>query len=113
MKRADVSASFTPPQKRIKASQACASCRKSKTRCELVDTAARSGTLHCRRCLSLGMPCSYATSEIIHLIPTGKTPPPSSFGEFHRAPDAGTSDANLQTNLPAAVPRVRLLEPQD
>ena len=48
-----------PPAKRSKTSQACVSCRKNKTRCELLDSASRS---RCHRCDVLSMTCSFETN---------------------------------------------------
>jgi hypothetical protein len=47
-----------PPAKRPKTSQACTSCRKHKTRCELLDPASRS---RCHRCDVLSITCSFET----------------------------------------------------
>ncbi|THV08147.1 hypothetical protein K435DRAFT_771725 [Dendrothele bispora CBS 962.96] len=44
--------------KRQKTSQACNSCRKSKTRCEILEDREK-GTLRCHRCKVLGVHCSY------------------------------------------------------
>src|SRR6266852_3437708 len=46
-----------PPAKRPKTSQACISCRKHKTRCELLDSASR-----CHRCDVLSITCSFETN---------------------------------------------------
>jgi hypothetical protein len=48
-----------PPAKRPKTSQACTSCRKHKTRCELLDSALRS---RCHRCDVLSITCSFETN---------------------------------------------------
>jgi hypothetical protein len=48
-----------PPAKRPKTSQACTSCRKHKTRCELLDSASRS---RCHRCDVLSITCSFETN---------------------------------------------------
>ncbi|KAG6334098.1 hypothetical protein ID866_4990 [Astraeus odoratus] len=49
-----------PPAKRAKASQACLSCRKHKTRCEILD--GDSG-VQCHRCKVLSLPCSFEDSN--------------------------------------------------
>lgn len=49
-----------PPAKRAKAAQACLSCRKHKTRCEMLD--GDSG-LQCHRCKVLSLPCSFGDSN--------------------------------------------------
>jgi hypothetical protein len=48
-----------PPAKRAKANQACASCRKNKTRCELLDSLSYS---RCHRCNVLSITCSFETN---------------------------------------------------
>lgn len=48
-----------PPAKRSKTNQACTSCRKHKTRCELLDSASRS---RCHRCDVLSITCSFETN---------------------------------------------------
>ena len=49
-----------PPAKRPKASQACTSCRKHKTRCELLESATRFS--RCHRCDVLSIACSFETN---------------------------------------------------
>lgn len=58
------------PAKRTKSSQACASCRRHKTRCELLDDLSVPGVLKCHRCRVLSIQCSFETSDIIHIIPS-------------------------------------------
>ncbi len=54
------------PAKRQKASRACATCRKTKSRCELLDVAPGvNGRLHCHRCKVLDIECSFHNSDII------------------------------------------------
>ncbi len=72
-----------PPTKRPKSSQACASCRKHKTRCELLDSASHS---RCHRCNVLSITCSFETNA-----------PPIQATEYSGSPS------------PAAVVRQRLL----
>ena len=50
--------------KRPKSSQACSSCRRSKTRCELLDTTTSSSALKCHRCKVLNLQCSFETSGV-------------------------------------------------
>ncbi|KAF5393162.1 hypothetical protein D9757_001170 [Collybiopsis confluens] len=65
------SSAFSPqPAKRSKASQACLQCRKHKTRCELLDGISAVGSLTCHRCKVLNTPCSFGSSNIIHLPPS-------------------------------------------
>ncbi|KAI0254725.1 hypothetical protein BJV78DRAFT_872379 [Lactifluus subvellereus] len=49
-----------PPPKRAKASQACTSCRKHKTRCELLESL--SYLSRCHRCDVLSITCSFETN---------------------------------------------------
>jgi hypothetical protein len=48
------------PAKRAKANQACTSCRKNKTRCELLEPT--SYFSRCHRCNVLSIPCSFETN---------------------------------------------------
>lgn len=59
--------------KRSKASQACATCRRQKTRCEILDNVAALGSLRCHRCKTLKIECSFQASNIIH-ISSSSTP---------------------------------------
>jgi hypothetical protein len=61
-----------PPAKRPKTSQACTSCRKHKTRCELLDPASRS---RCHRCDVLSITCSFETNT-----------PPTQAAEYSPSP---------------------------
>ncbi|KAJ8698736.1 hypothetical protein PTI98_005410 [Pleurotus ostreatus] len=65
----DSESSRTPegnPAKRQKASRACATCRKTKSRCELLDVApGPNGRLQCHRCKVLDIECSFHNSDII------------------------------------------------
>ena len=63
-----------PPVKRPKTSQACTSCRKHKTRCELLDSASRS---RCHRCDVLSITCSFETNA-----------PPTQAADFSPTPVA-------------------------
>ena len=49
-------------QKRSKSSQACSSCRKHKTRCELIDDLSV-GPYRCHRCKVLNVSCSFESSD--------------------------------------------------
>ncbi|KAJ7130302.1 hypothetical protein C8R44DRAFT_775290 [Mycena epipterygia] len=78
MKRASP-ASDSPATKRSKASQACASCRRQKSRCEILDVRTHPGapvSVCCHRCKVLGIECSFETSDLIHFLPkpTATTP---------------------------------------
>ncbi|KAL4076253.1 hypothetical protein V8B97DRAFT_2028809 [Scleroderma yunnanense] len=48
-----------PPAKRAKAAQACLSCRKHKTRCEMLDG---DSAVQCHRCKVLSLSCSFGDS---------------------------------------------------
>ncbi|KAJ7704434.1 hypothetical protein B0H17DRAFT_11228 [Mycena rosella] len=82
MKRA--SPGDNPGPKRAKASQACASCRRQKSRCEILDVRPQPGapvvTIRCHRCKTLGVQCSFETSDLIHFLPKApaQTPPDAS-----------------------------------
>ncbi|KAJ6591026.1 hypothetical protein DFH09DRAFT_1138355 [Mycena vulgaris] len=91
MKRASTSTE-NPTPKRTKTSQACASCRRQKSRCEILDvpgagSSSSAVAIRCHRCKVLGVECSFETSDLIHFLP--KTP--------------------AQTSPPAASPRVAAL----
>ena len=59
--------------KRRKASQACATCRKHKTRCELPEALTTQDTLRCHRCRVGNLQCSFESTNIIHLAASGAT----------------------------------------
>jgi hypothetical protein len=68
------------PAKRQKSSHACSSCRRSKTRCELLDTATGSLPFKCHRCKVLNLQCSFESSGILASKNSPATPytaPPS------------------------------------
>ncbi|KAJ6625104.1 hypothetical protein B0H10DRAFT_2003701 [Mycena sp. CBHHK59/15] len=73
MKRVSPTNEGAPVPKRTKASQACASCRRQKSRCEILDVrGAQAGTpvtVRCHRCKVLGVECSFETSDLIHFLP--------------------------------------------
>ncbi|KAJ6463943.1 hypothetical protein C8R45DRAFT_1024662 [Mycena sanguinolenta] len=70
MKRAAGPSSENPTPKRTKTSQACAACRKQKSRCEILD-----GSQRCHRCKVLNIDCSF---ENPHLIPVPRPTPHTS-----------------------------------
>ncbi|KAK0206995.1 hypothetical protein DFS33DRAFT_1382081 [Desarmillaria ectypa] len=61
----------SPKLKRRKTNQACASCRRHKTRCELPEDIGGISDyrtqLRCHRCKVLNVDCSFETSNIIHV----------------------------------------------
>ncbi|KAJ7481471.1 hypothetical protein FB451DRAFT_1085095 [Mycena latifolia] len=75
MKRVSTPTGDGPAPKRTKASQACASCRRQKSRCEILDVRTQPGagaaavTIRCHRCKVLGVECSFETSDLIHFLP--------------------------------------------
>ncbi|KAJ7164867.1 hypothetical protein C8R46DRAFT_1097479 [Mycena filopes] len=80
MKRVSAPSGDNPPPKRTKASQACASCRRQKSRCEILDVRPQPGepvTIRCHRCKVLGAQCSFETSNLIHFAPPPSTSHPS------------------------------------
>ncbi|KAG7097418.1 hypothetical protein E1B28_004765 [Marasmius oreades] len=60
------SSSSVKAAKRSKSVQACTSCRKHKTRCEVLDTT--STAIRCHRCKTLDIPCSYEEMDRSILI---------------------------------------------
>ncbi|KAJ7253024.1 hypothetical protein B0H12DRAFT_1117114 [Mycena haematopus] len=72
MKRAAGPSSENSTAKRTKAGQACAACRRQKSRCEILDDSPAPGAkIRCHRCKVLNVDCSF---ENPHLIPF---PPPT------------------------------------
>ncbi|KAJ7907342.1 hypothetical protein B0H13DRAFT_2019088 [Mycena leptocephala] len=95
MKRVATPSSENPSPKRAKASQACASCRRQKSRCEILDVRPAPGVsvaIRCHRCKTLGVECSFETSSLIHFSPN--TP-------SHSSPEASSPAASVQS--PASV----------
>lgn len=63
--------------KRPKANQACSSCRKHKTRCELLDAAeSTSNSGRCHRCKVLNIACSFDNPDSLP-VASGSTPRPA------------------------------------
>lgn len=88
-------------------------CRKAKTRCELLNSAARLGSLRCHRCSVLGLSCSYVASNIVQLIPNDIASPRPPV-VFRHVPDARSFNlTELRITVPAAVARVSSLVPED
>lgn len=80
------------PSKRAKAAQACLSCRKHKTRCEMLDRD-NSGT-QCHRCKVLSLSCSFEHSS-------GQSPGPSSaHGQQSECSAQPTIDRRSSVQLP-------------
>jgi len=80
--------------KRSKSAQACASCRKLKTRCELLD-ASSDGPYRCHRCKVLNISCSFEDLDIAparpHHSPTQPVIPQS--------PNQGSTDRHENANI--------------
>ncbi|KAK7042473.1 hypothetical protein R3P38DRAFT_2890668 [Favolaschia claudopus] len=70
MKRA-LESSQSLPNKRSKSSQACISCRRQKSRCEILESAS---TIRCHRCSVLNVECSFDNPN---LIPVPLVVPPT------------------------------------
>lgn len=68
--------------KRPKSSQACSSCRKHKTRCEVLD-ASISTPYRCHRCKVLNISCSFESSDLTPL--RDPTPAPSTSTSQYQA----------------------------
>ncbi|KAK0444355.1 hypothetical protein EV421DRAFT_1709252 [Armillaria borealis] len=111
----------SPKVKRRKASQACASCRRHKTRCELPEDissiSGHRGQLRCHRCKVLNVECSFETSNIIYvkskinnasmstiLLPATLDP---------SATSTSTSDTSRAAPYPAPVASARELKIED
>ncbi|KAJ7704382.1 hypothetical protein B0H17DRAFT_9700 [Mycena rosella] len=109
MKRA--STSENPGPKRAKASQACASCRRHKSRCEILDVRTQPGaqiTIRCHRCKILGVECSFEASNLIHFFPNTRqtespataseeSSPPEIYGGLNTLAAAASSRPNAET----------------
>ncbi|KAJ7856622.1 hypothetical protein B0H13DRAFT_2672973 [Mycena leptocephala] len=113
MKRTVPSSNENPPPKRSKASQACASCRRQKSRCEILDVRPAPGapvTIRCHRCKVLGVQCSFETSDLIHFAPktTSQTPPDASAASSGERSPAPVSDSYGGLNTLATVASSRL-----
>ncbi|KAF7336208.1 hypothetical protein MVEN_02168600 [Mycena venus] len=85
MKRISPPPSDNPAPKRRKAtSQACAACRRQKSRCEILDVPVPNHdgapvVIRCHRCKVVGIECSFETSNLAH-FPPPQTPPAASPG---------------------------------
>ncbi|KAJ7500563.1 hypothetical protein B0H11DRAFT_1856040 [Mycena galericulata] len=74
--------------KRSKTIQACQSCRKHKTRCEILDPSKI--PVRCHRCRALGIECSYETTQVPTACPQPSHPSPSISGTPSRNPTPGS-----------------------
>jgi hypothetical protein len=84
------------PSKRAKSVQACSSCRRSKTRCELLDAASASGSLKCHRCKVLNLSCSFEKLPPPPPLYSRPTPPTSRLSpppRFFQSPAESSSSA--------------------
>ncbi|KAJ7264897.1 hypothetical protein B0H12DRAFT_1321323 [Mycena haematopus] len=95
MKRVATPSSEIRPSKRTKASQACALCRRQKSRCEILHLSHPPGApvaIRCHRCKVLGVECSFENSDFIHFSPqatshtspteTSSSPAPATSSSF-------------------------------
>ncbi|TFK43858.1 hypothetical protein BDQ12DRAFT_198358 [Crucibulum laeve] len=92
------------PVKRTKSSQACTSCRRHKTRCELLDVVPPLGSpLKCHRCKVLSIECSFETSDIIRIVPKSRSPVASTSSSSYTdlSSDAGS---NSESASPFQLP---------
>lgn len=80
-----------PPPKRAKASQACSSCRKHKTRCELLES--WSNPSRCHRCDVLSITCSFEANA-----------PPNPVPVVDNSPEAAAQQRLLRTILSVPEP---------
>ncbi|KAJ7764566.1 hypothetical protein DFH07DRAFT_811654 [Mycena maculata] len=130
MKRASGPANENPAAKRTKASQACASCRRQKSRCEILDVRSQHGaqvTIRCHRCKVLGIECSFETSDLIHFLPKPTTPassptltgssdaqtPPESYGGLSTLAAVASSRPNAEAINVNSVPSRYGMLPED
>ncbi|KAJ3992657.1 hypothetical protein F5050DRAFT_885536 [Lentinula boryana] len=97
-KRNNDSFSSNKPAKRSKASQACASCRRHKSRCELLEFPSSSQGITCHRCKILNIQCSFESSNIIHL------PSSQSHPEASRAILVNSASASSSASPPESTP---------
>ncbi|KAJ7052806.1 hypothetical protein C8F01DRAFT_566039 [Mycena amicta] len=104
MKRTGASSTDSPAPKRTKASQACASCRRQKSRCEILDVRPQPGVqvvIRCHRCKVLGVECSFETADLIHFVskvPTAVSTPSSD------ASSPGTATTFVEQSPPTPKP---------
>ncbi|KAF7970263.1 hypothetical protein HWV62_24528 [Athelia sp. TMB] len=102
--------------KRPKSSQACSSCRKHKTRCELIDNPSPTDAgvgYRCHRCKVLNISCSFETSEFapaLHAQHARATPsPPPYLRPYGNTSGAGTEPPRIAPqNNPAALTHHRI-----
>ncbi|KAF7354028.1 hypothetical protein MVEN_01089600 [Mycena venus] len=85
--------------KRAKTIQACASCRKHKTRCEILDHSA--SPVRCHRCKVLSVECSYEQTQ----KPATSQPPPKPPNVMA---ESISPDANQRPRLDTLAPSHRL-----
>ena len=92
-------------QKRPKSSQACSSCRKHKTRCELIDDLSVA-PYRCHRCKVLNVSCSFESSDFvppIHERPS-PTPQPRTVSQTHEPARIPPRDSPRDSHAsPAAI----------
>ncbi|KAJ7481456.1 hypothetical protein FB451DRAFT_129101 [Mycena latifolia] len=136
MKRASPSTGDGSAPKRTKASQACALCRRQKYRCEILDARTQPGagavTIRCHRCKTLGVECSFETSDLTHFVPkpttrspavlavASETPtssPPEIYGSLNTLASVASSRSNSETfpvnSTPNSTPGGSGLLPED
>ncbi|KAF7325968.1 hypothetical protein MKEN_00447700 [Mycena kentingensis (nom. inval.)] len=68
--------------RKSKSFQACASCRKNKTRCELLDTT--TDPIRCHRCKTLGVSCSYEDTLLPSPDPIAEPPISCSWSKWRK-----------------------------
>jgi hypothetical protein len=101
-----------PTQRRSKYSKlsrhSCATCRKHKTRCEILEHAPADGILKCHRCIAVKIHCSYSDVDR-HLVPPPEQPSvcmqqpqQTSFSQQASASSnsSGTSTKSLESDIP-------------
>ncbi|KAJ6590954.1 hypothetical protein DFH09DRAFT_1138182 [Mycena vulgaris] len=117
-----------PAPKRTKASQACAACRRQKSRCEILDVRTQPGapvTIRCHRCKVLGVECSFETSDLIHFLPKTTTQlpptptvsdepsPPEIHGGLDTLAAVASARPNAETTTVNSIPSRYGMLPED
>jgi hypothetical protein len=85
-------------QKRPKSSQACSSCRKHKTRCELLDGPSE-GPYRCHRCKVLNISCSFESSGFAPPLQRSPSPTPLSPRPAFLPPPSKFSPPNISNKV--------------
>ena len=99
----DASSSGRNQPKRPKSSQACSSCRKHKTRCELIDGHSE-GPYRCHRCKVLNISCSFESSDFVPPLQSTSTSSPTFNLPSYVSDPATISPPNISGDRTASHP---------